>query len=442
MERHPAEAAKGLVARLFRDEHVDLGFEAFLAKRRVRKEAKPVAPTENRDSSRDEVIEMLNSEERWERQRGPVKVRLSKALFRDRDEWRPALSCPQALENVKAGSLRRRGRGRRRIYGRELPLARFPEEEDEGKVTLLKSFRRRLRQHFAEESPKRMRRYNKKHWSLESLEKVFGSLFPELTSGGKLTELTERNGLICASLDYADAHAFGWKDQRGEILLNPPLRKRLQEWSSPFVEADTQGPVNKLSLAETWLRLGLIDDEGYPTQRGIVFSFFHQGEGLALAAALEDESYPIDDLIHDLANLRAGHRFSALAGEGSRLGAICRRTYGDLTCGGYLRRGLPPEYGDGASEALRECLAHPEGKRELFDDELRPGDLERSILEWRSLLRLIAYSPTLEWDRWRTLQDKAKVLCETTARGNELPNLPTLAPEQRKRHQSRLQRAR
>ena len=120
---------------------------------------------------------------------------------------------------------------------------------------------------------------------VESLEKVFGSLFPELTSGGKLTELTERNGLICASLDYADAHAFGWKDQRGEILLNPPLRKRHQEWSSPFVEADTQGPVNKLSLAETWLRLGLIDDEGYPTQRGIVFSFFHQGEGLALAAA-------------------------------------------------------------------------------------------------------------------------------------------------------------
>ncbi|MFP6900879.1 MAG: hypothetical protein VCA36_08030, partial [Opitutales bacterium] len=275
-----------------------------------------------------------------------------------------------------------------------------------------------------------------------TLEKVFGSLFPELTSGGKLAELIERNGLISACLDYAEAHAYGWKDQRGEILLNPPLRKRRQEWTSPFMESDSQEPVSKRSLAETWFRLGLIDEEGHPTIRGIIFSFFHQGEGLAVAAALEDESYPIDDLIHDLANLRAGHRFSALAGEGSRLGAICRRTYGDVTCGGYLRRGLPPEYGDGASEALRECLAHPGGKRELFDEELRPGDLERSMLEWRSLLSLIAHAPSLEWNRWSALQTRANAVSEANARRHELPKLPPLAPEQRKRHHSRLQRDR
>ena len=437
----PAQAAEDFAHRLFRDEPVPLGFEAFLAKQRSVKK-QPAVSSEERDPSRDEVIEMLNSEERWERRRGPVKTLLADALFRVGDEWRPALSCPQTLEGVKAGSLWRRGRGRNRTYGRELPVARFPEEDGEGRVTLLKSFRRRLREHFAKTKPKALRRYGKKLWALDGLEKSLGPLFPELTSGGRLVELSERNGLISVRLDYAEAHAYGWKDQRGKTLLNPPLRKRRQEWTSPFSDSPNEGPGPDDSLAETWFQLGLIDREGYPTRRGIVFSFFHQGEGLAVAAALEDESYPIDELIHDLANLRAGHRFAALAGEGSRLGAICRRSYGDITSGGYLRRGLPPEYGDGAAEALREAMAHPEGKRALFDDDLRPGDLERAFLEWNSLLALIAHAPTLKWTRWQTLQDAARSFCETNAPVKELPKLPPLAPEQRKRHQNRPQRDR
>jgi hypothetical protein len=38
-------------------------------------------------------------------------------------------------------------------------------------------------------------------------------------------------------------------------------------------------------------------------------SFFQQGDGLAIAAALEDERYPLDELIYDLANLDGGFRF-------------------------------------------------------------------------------------------------------------------------------------
>ena len=38
------------------------------------------------------------------------------------------------------------------------------------------------------------------------------------------------------------------------------------------------------------------------------FSVFSRGEGLAIAAAVEDLNYSIDELIFDLANLRAGHR--------------------------------------------------------------------------------------------------------------------------------------
>ena len=58
----------------------------------------------------------------------------------------------------------------------------------------------------------------------------------------------------------------------------------------------------------------------------MIFSFFHGGEGLAVAVALEDETYPIDELVFDLANIRAGPRF---AGEdapmGGRLGILCQR---------------------------------------------------------------------------------------------------------------------
>ena len=55
-----------------------------------------------------------------------------------------------------------------------------------------------------------------------------------------------------------------------------------------------------VSPAWAWRKLGLIHADGKVTRRGILFSFFPHGEGLAVAAALEDESYPIEDLVFDL----------------------------------------------------------------------------------------------------------------------------------------------
>src|SRR6266498_4099686 len=49
-------------------------------------------------------------------------------------------------------------------------------------------------------------------------------------------------------------------------------------------------------VALLWRRLGLVDAGGVPTQRGQIVSFFSQGDGLAVAAALEDNAYPIDEL--------------------------------------------------------------------------------------------------------------------------------------------------
>ena len=53
-----------------------------------------------------------------------------------------------------------------------------------------------------------------------------------------------------------------------------------------------------------------------------------------------------------------------------------------------------------------------------------PGDIDRVIIEWRSLLRQIAHAPDLEWPRWRALQAMAKTILNET----ESPTLTELPP--------------
>src|SRR4029078_1222714 len=160
-------------------------------------------------------------------------------------------------------------------------------------------------------------------------------------------------------------------------------------------------------------RLGLVESDGTPTRRGVVFGFFQAGEGLAIAAALEDENYPIADLVFDLANLRAGPRFaedeSPLAG---RLGALCQTVYQRADHPGYLEMGVPVHYGAGASEVIRELVTNPGGRYKTTSDCLRQCDVERALLEWRSLIRHIANGPDLEWNRWQHLKSAAEKLIE------------------------------
>jgi hypothetical protein len=80
-----------------------------------------------------------------------------------------------------------------------------------------------------------------------------------------------------------------------------------------------------ICLAATWTR----NQRRNSNPTGDSLLVLPSGEGLAIAAALEDETYPIEDLVFDLANIRAGPRF---AGEdsplGGRLGILCQRVYG------------------------------------------------------------------------------------------------------------------
>ena len=165
----------------------------------------------------------------------------------------------------------------------------------------------------------------------------------------------------------------------------------------------------------------------------LIFSFFHHGEGRAVAAALEDASYAIEDLVFDLANLRAGPRFSGDESPFSgRLGALCQTIYQRADFDDYLTMGAPTEYGAGAAEIVRSIIEHDTPRAKLLTDAIRLGDLERALIEWRSVLRHIAHAPDYDWDRWRALQRAARHYIEQSP-SPTVAALPPLTGAQRRR---------
>jgi len=187
-----------------------------------------------------------------------------------------------------------------------------------------------------------------------------------------------------------------------------------------------------------WRRLGLVDVAGVPTQRGQVVSFFSQGDGLAIAAALEDTAYVLDELIYDLANLDAGFRFCGEENRwGGRLALACHQQFGQQSIPGYLENGVPPKYGAGAEQIVASVHKNPLTKQGWITDLVGVGDIDRVIIEWRSLLRQIAHAPDLDWSRWRALQAMAKTILNETE-SPTLTDLPPLAYNQTKRVDHRL----
>jgi hypothetical protein len=150
--------------------------------------------------------------------------------------------------------------------------------------------------------------------------------------------------------------------------------------------------------------------------------------GLAVAVALEDETYPIDELVFDLANIRAGPRFAGEdAALGGRLGILCQRVYRRADYPGYLSMGVPVQYGAGASEVVRALVADPRSKHKLTNELLRHGDIERALVEWRSILRHIVLAPAFPLSRWGELKAAAEELVDKTASPTSAVDLATLA---------------
>jgi hypothetical protein len=382
------------------------------------------------------MIEMLNFLEEWEAKPAAESVTLGRAFVRENNRWRRALTMPRMLDGVGAGNLCRLRKQNR--YGRELPVATVLAS---GEAALAKWLKRKLK---AKENLQRStlnvqrpmedlaaRRGIVTH---EQFETEIRPQLDEFVKPGTIVDWIMRGNLISVRLDYADVPVNAHIDSAGKALIDPPERENVPDVcrTCDQLEHDkTVAIVNSPTYA--WRHLGLVEPDGTPTSRGMIFSFFHGGEGLAVAAALEDETYPINELVFDLANIRAGPRF---AGEdatmGGRLGILCQQIYGRADYPGYLTMGVPVHYGAGASEVVRALVADPRSKHKLTNELLRHGDIERALVEWRSILRHIVLAPAYPLSRWMELKAAAKELVDKTASPTSAVDLATLAPLQQR----------
>ena len=411
---HPGyRAAVELSRALFSAQRVPLGVEHSLATG-----PKPCGlwvDAERARFVRRPIVEILNSAEQWEPRGELIESSLGEVLLRENERWLPALRLPKTLDRFRLGNLCRLHE--KKIYGREWPLATAIAGATD--LQLVKPLRKLLQIKSLPEDELRAR--------------VTNSL-PQWSDGGMADEFIQRGNLISVRIDFSAVTVAARCDSLGKALLDPPERNGLPLVCRDCSELEHDQTVEIVaSPAYAWRRLGLIDADGTPTRRGVVFGFFQGGEGLAIAAALEDETYPIEDLVFDLANIRAGPRF---AGEdaplGGRLGALCQRVYERADHPGYVEMGVPVHYGAGASEVIREVVTNPAGRYKITSDALRHGDVERALMEWRSLLRHLAAAPDLEWGRWRELKCAAQESVARTSSPALLDFPPLLAVQQRR----------
>ncbi len=409
----PFAAAVELSRSLFSVQKVALGVEHALATG-----AKPCGlwvDAERARFVRRPIVEILNSRNQWEPRGETVATTLGQSFVRAKDRWVPALGAPAMLDAFPFGNLCRLHE--RKIYGREMPLA--TTRPDEATVLLVKPLRKLAGANSMAEG---------------KLIELARARMPVWSGGGELCEVVRRGQSLAARIDFSTVPLTAFRDSLGRNLLDPPERSALPLVCRACPELEHDQTVEIVaSPAFAWRRLGLVEPDGTPTRRGVVFGFFQGGEGLAVAAALEEESYSIDDLVFDLANIRAGPRF---AGEDSRLagrlGAICQTVYDRADHPGYLEMGVPVHYGAGASGVIREVVNNPGGRYKITSESLRHGDVERALMEWRSLLRHVAAAPDLDWERWRALNLSAEQLLGRTSSPVSFDFPPLLAAQQRR----------
>jgi superfamily II DNA/RNA helicase len=446
--REPFREAVQVQERLFTMKPIFLGVEESLRHPDVPCGLK--TDVERARHVRKRVREMLNSHGEWELMKEPVPRALREivtpahvlpvarpveshsstdtqpAIRNLQQAFVPVLSVPGALEKVGNGALCVLSEnGETKTYGRASTLA---DRINNDRVVLAKWVRR-------------MTNWNGRQaplivWKEKIVPLLEQKLAQQKTPVVKFVDEAHR---IVAQVSIAeltmrvpvDSHGLAiWKPIEREVL--PPDCARCT-----LVPVCQQLPTNT-GVALLWRRLGLVDAGGVPTLRGRVVSFFSQGDGLAIAAALEDETYPLDEFIYDLANLDAGFRFCGDENRwGGRLAMVCHDRFGLQTIAGYLENGVPPKYGSGAEQVVASVHKNPLNKHGWLSDLVGAGDIDRVIIEWRSLLRQIAHAPDLDWPRWRALQAMAKgILNETES--PTMTDLPPLEYHQTKRVDHRL----
>jgi superfamily II DNA/RNA helicase len=428
----PFAAAVELSRSLFSTQNVPIGAEHSLAAG-----AKPCGLSIDAERARfvrRPITEILNSAGEWEPKPAAAgNVSLGQLFVRENDSWIRGLAVPRMLDGRGFGNLcKLREHG---IYGREIPLATVLGDDAIAPVKWLKKKLSAVaavsdRRNGSKASDSDGQRPPLQCLTQTQFDEIVATLIPEIT-GGRIAEIVTRANTISARIDFSGIPITAFVDSHGVALLDPPEREAL-----PLVCRQCSELEHDLTIAITnspayaWRQLGLVAEDGTPTRRGLLFSFFHAGEGLAIAAGLEDETYPVDDLVFDLANIRAGPRF---AGEdaplGGRLGILCQQVYGRADHPGYLEMGVPVQYGSGASEVIRELVTNATARYRLTNESLRHGDIERGLMEWRSLLRHIVGAPDIEWERWRALQKLAADFVGSTSSPAAVEFPPLLASQ-------------
>ena len=396
----PFPAAEAFCQRLFSTQPVLLGTEASYSPAPSVSETGYQSPKSfGLGATRREI---LNSEGVWEayEKKRQGTTTLGHALAYHKQQWCPANTMFELIaKRTQLGRTKRASDTDHLI--KEIVLASRKDTESPWK--LAKSVARNL--------PKHLR--NPFTDAEATMPKILESLAEPLV-GGQVSSTAIKETQILAEAHFNDVLIPAYQERSGAWLLEPPERVSDLSQATDIVsngEPTTHEP-HQDSPVHAWRSLGLIEADGTPTRRGVLFSFFYHGEGLAIAAGLESEHYPIEDLLWHLANLRSGHRFKSLEGtDGERLTIICRQTYGPVNHPSYLRLGVPIQYGEGAAEVVRRFF---DGKRATSkgEDDFGRGDLERALHEWMSLLRQVSQAPDYPWERWQAFQKTAQSFLE------------------------------
>jgi len=412
------EAARTLCQNLFSQQRIHLGFTG----------GKSASKIDPEDTDAMAFIPGLSPVERqfrnsvgeWEKA-DPARleeVSLSDSHHWHRDELRPALQAPPAVDPLlpELGRLCRLDHSEAGwVYGRERALAVAIEDKAD-------TFRPN------KATAKKMRTPKDKTFSQADFESWATGAYKQ----ARLAGLVQRGDTLYAQFELANLTVPVRRDRHGIALVRAEERMQSLDIKPTLDGAFDAAPG---TAAYAWRKLGLIEPDGTPTRRGRVFSLFNGGEGLAVAAALEDTNYSIGEIIDHLANLRGGSRFDTETGGSEQLAGACRAAYGPASYDGYLELGLPLGYGHGASEVLQDKLTGR--RRDPKTIAWGPGDLERVTSEWLSLLRHISHCPELDWDRWQDLQKAASLAVRKhtdSRRAGELPPIPASQLQAEIRH--------
>ncbi len=308
-ERDPFREAVRVQDRLFTTKRIALGVEESMKNPDV--PCGLMTDAERARHVRKRVRQLLNSRGEWQDYPTSTEVPLRDVLVQTGvsdakfENLRPAVTSAAALEKVGQGSLCIISETEiEKTYGREVTVADRLNTE---RVLIAKWVRR-------------LTNWNGRQVPIKVWEEQIIPLLSEKLAHQKtpVVQYIDRHERVVAHLSLAEQTVRVPVDAHGVALWRPIERDVLPPDCAicPLVPVCRELPAST-GVALLWRRLGLVDAGGAPTLRGKVCSFFSQGDGLAIAAALDDESYPIDELVYDLADLDASYRF---CGEDNRWG--------------------------------------------------------------------------------------------------------------------------